>query len=57
MSVNDQFQKIVDEVSEKLDRVDCTVGEYQNGIKYVIDELEIVLQASLGMDGDQREGD
>ncbi len=46
MSVEDQFEKIAMDASEKAADVACSVEKYQDGLRCIIETLQIDLQAS-----------
>ncbi len=46
MSVDQEFEKIAQEVSSKAASVICSVAEYQDGLGYLIETLQVDLTAS-----------
>ena len=46
MNVEEEFEKIAQEASEKAASVHCSVAEYQEGLRGLIDTLKVDLQAS-----------
>jgi hypothetical protein len=50
MSLDEQFEKIAQEASEKAASVTCSIGEYQDGLGLIIETLQIDIQASKESD-------
>ncbi len=46
MSPEEQFEKIAQEASEKAADIACSVETYQDGLRCIIETLQIDLQAS-----------
>ncbi len=44
MSVDDQFEEIAQEMSSKASAVKCSIPEYIQGLKYIIDSLEVSIE-------------
>ncbi len=46
MSVEEEFEKVAQEASEKAASVTCSIEEYQDGLGLIIETLQIDIQAS-----------
>lgn len=42
----DQFMEIANQTIEKAVRVQCSVGEYVEGLRLIIAEIEIAIQSA-----------
>jgi hypothetical protein len=45
------FEKLAQQLIEAADKVPCEIDEYQSGLRYIIGEVEIALQASKECEG------
>jgi len=43
----DTFDRIIQDAIQEMDCVQCSVGDYQDGLRAAIDELKIALEASI----------
>lgn len=43
---DEAFAKLAQQLIEAADKVECDVDTYQTGLRYIIGEVEIALQAS-----------
>jgi len=46
---DEEFEKIAEQLTGACDKVKCSIDEYQSGLRFIIGELEICLQASKEM--------
>jgi hypothetical protein len=44
--VEEEFEKIAQEASEKAASVSCSVADYQDGLRGIIETLQVDIQAS-----------
>lgn len=51
---DEAFEKLAQQLIEAADKVQCSVDDYIAGLRYILGEVEVALQAAKEMQGDEQ---
>lgn len=54
IGADEAFEKLAQQLIEAADKVQCSVDDYIAGLRYILGEVEVAIQAAKEMQGDEQ---